>query len=366
MAPASDAGPINVLVTAIGGGGHGDQILKALRLAEPGRYRLFGADQNPSCQQRSLVERFVVLPPANAPGYMDALLTVCQHWGVRALFHGCEPELNMFAKHRNTIEAAGIFVPINRTELIERCMDKAATNQRLAELGFPSPRFGRVSDINGLAAIDWFPVVVKPAVGGGGSANVFIAQNPRELRALADYLGLGTIAPHFMIQEYVGTPDDEFTVGVLHGLDGEYINSIAVRRHLKGGLNVRTAVTNRTSHAQLGPRLVISSGISHGDIGRFGPVTAQCREIATRLGSRGPLNIQCRVVDGVVKVFEINPRFSGTTSIRAMVGFNEPDILLRRHLRGERVEVDFAYREATILRGLTEYFVGGPQDEVVA
>ncbi|MDP1534894.1 MAG: ATP-grasp domain-containing protein, partial [Rubrivivax sp.] len=244
---------------------------------------------------------------------------------------------------------------------------KAATNQRLAELGFPSPRFARVSDIDELVAIDWFPVVVKPAVGSGGSANVFIAQNQRELRALADYLGLGTLAGHFMVQEYVGTPEEEFTVGVLHGLDGEYINSIAVRRHLKGGLNVRTAVVNRTANAQLGPRLVISSGISHGDIGRFDSVTAQCRDIATKLGSTGPLNVQCRVVDGVVKVFEINPRFSGTTSIRAMVGFNEPDILLRRHLLGERIEVDFGYREATILRGLTEYFVPDqPQDEVTA
>ncbi|MBL8344038.1 MAG: ATP-grasp domain-containing protein [Rubrivivax sp.] len=357
MARESDVGPIPVLVTAIGGGGHGDQILKALRLADAGRYRVFGTDMNPDCPQRSLVEGFATLPPANAPDYLDALLSTCHEWGIRALFHGCEPELNVFAKHRSTIEAAGVFLPINRTDLIEQCMDKALTNQRLSELGFPSPRYARVADIEGLAAIDWFPVVVKPSVGGGGSANVFIAQNPRELRALADYLGLGTVASHFMVQEYVGTPESEFTVGVLHDLDGQYVNSIAVRRHLKGGLNVRTAVANRTGNAALGPRLVISSGVSHGDVGRFDAVTAQCREIATKLGSRGPLNIQCRLVDGVVKVFEINPRFSGTTSIRAMVGFNEPDILVRRHLLGETFEVDFRYSEATVLRGLSEYLV---------
>ena len=33
-----------VLVTAIGGGGHGDQILKALRLAAKDSYEIFGAD----------------------------------------------------------------------------------------------------------------------------------------------------------------------------------------------------------------------------------------------------------------------------------------------------------------------------------
>jgi carbamoyl-phosphate synthase large subunit len=72
------------------------------------------------------------------------------------------------------------------------------------------------------------------------------------------------------------------------------------------------------------------------------------------MGARGPLNIQCRVVDGEVKVFEINPRFSGTTSIRAMTGYNEPDVLIRRHLLGETIQPRFPYRDALILRGLTE------------
>jgi carbamoyl-phosphate synthase large subunit len=50
---------------------------------------------------------------------------------------------------------------------------------------------------------------------------------------------------------------------------------------------------------------------------------------------RGPANIQCRLVGDEVKVFEVHPRFSGTTSIRAMVGFNEPDILIRNYLFNE-------------------------------
>ncbi len=34
-------------------------------------------------------------------------------------------------------------------------------------------------------------------------------------------------------------------------------------------------------------------------------------------------------------MFDIHPRFSGTTPIRASVGFNEPDLLLRNHLFDE-------------------------------
>jgi carbamoyl-phosphate synthase large subunit len=345
---------IRVLVTAIGGGGHGDQILKALRLAPPGRYAIFGADANKHCPQAKLVERFVTLPLARDPEYMTVLMRTCRELGVQVLFHGCEPELLLFAANRKKIEEADIFLPINDTDLIKLCMDKVKTNARLAELGFPTPRYVNVTSEIELDCIDWFPVVVKPAVGGGGSANVFIAQDMRELRALGTYLGLGVITSGFMIQEYVGTPEQEYTVGVLHDLDGRYVNAIAVKRHLSSGLSVRASVTNRTERKDLGPRLVISSGVSQGDIGRHEKVTQQCREIAERLGSRGPLNLQCRLVDGKVRVFEINPRFSGTTSLRAMMGFNEPDLLIRRHLLGHDIGQDANYSEATIMRSLVE------------
>lgn len=345
---------VRVLITAIGGGGHGDQILKALLLAPPDRYELIGADANPDCPQATLVEKFIQLPLARDPSYMDTLLNICQTMAIQVLIHGCEPELLLFAKYKKQIENLGIFIPINDPNLIHLCMDKAKTNKKLFELGYPAPHFIMATSIEELDHIDWFPVIVKPATGGGGSANVFIAQTNNELKALAVYLGLGTVVNEFMIQEYVGTPDNEYTVGVLHDMSGNYINSIAVRRHLKSGLSVRTSVVNRTNRKDLGDRLVISSGISQGDIGRFTEVTLQCREIADQLGSRGPLNFQCRFVDGRVQIFEINPRFSGTTSLRAMVGLNEPDLLICRHLLHHEIGQDRPYREGTILRSLAE------------
>ncbi len=52
--------------------------------------------------------------------------------------------------------------------------------------------------------------------------------------------------------------------------------------------------------------------------------------------STGPLNIQLRKLDGKFYIFDFHPRFSGTTPIRADVGFNEVDILLRNHLFDEK------------------------------
>jgi carbamoyl-phosphate synthase large subunit len=271
-----------------------------------------------------------------------------------AVFPGCEAELVRMSNARNLFAERGVMLPIASKEFIDVCLDKDRTNARLCALGYEPPRYVKVKDRDAVEAIDWFPVVVKPSVGAGGSANCFVAQNRAELMALCDYLGLENIAGSFIVQEYVGTPEEEYTVGVLHDLEGAYINAIAVRRLFTGQLNIRQSVPNRSSRPDLGPRLLISSGVSQGYIGRFSLVTEQCRNIAQALGACGAVNVQCRLVDGRVKVFEVNPRFSGTTSLRAMVGYNEPDILIRRHLLGESIAADFHYQERLIVRTLQE------------
>jgi carbamoyl-phosphate synthase large subunit len=347
--------PIPVLVSAIGGGGHGEQILKALRLAPEGSYFIVGADANPYCPQFANVDQAVILPRTDAPDFLDAVLAVCARMKIRAVFHGREPDLKKFSEHRRTFAERGILLPINPAHVIDTCFDKIATSEFLARNGFAHPRFRAVRGAADLDGIDWFPVVVKPAVGSGGSANCFLAQTPRQLALLAEYLALEGAG--FIVQEYVGTPDNEYTVGVLHDLDGQFLNSIAVRRELKSQLNVRTSAANITSRKDLGPTLVISSGISHGYVDRFPEVTGPCEKIAAALGARGAINFQCRLVDGKVMIFEINPRFSGTTSIRAMMGYNEPDLLLRKHLRGEAIAPRFPYRSGMVLRSLGETLV---------
>jgi carbamoyl-phosphate synthase large subunit len=182
-----------------------------------------------------------------------------------------------------------------------------------------------------------------------------IAQQKDELISFCQYLL--NIYPEFIAQEYIGTPDCEYTACVLHSLDGEYINSIAVKRMIMSSLGNRLKIKNTTHKTELGQTLAISSGISQGEIGKFPAVTSQCVEIAQALHSKGPVNIQLRFVNNKVYVFEINPRYSGTTSLRAMVGFNEPDIMIRKHLLNEPVQTDFEYKEGVILRGLEEQFI---------
>ena len=350
--------PVSVLITGVGGGGHGEQILKALRLAKT-PYRIVGGDMSAFAAGLQKVDKAYLLPPASDPDYIEVVLAVCRAEGVRVLCHGSEPELKAFSRERERIRAAGLFLPINPAEVIDLCMDKVKTCEFLASRGFAVPAFRKVRTAAEAVAFPHLPAILKPSVGGGGSANVYVVQDRRDLEVLAGQLL--SVYPEFIIQEYVGTPDTEYTVGVLSDMDGNLIHSIAIRRYILSALSNRFKVANKSGRSELGPVLAVSSGVSQGVVGRFPEVTGPCEEIARAIGARGPLNIQCRFADGKVHVMEINPRFSGTTSLRAMAGFNEPDLLIRKHVLGETIEPRFSYREGVIMRGLEETFIEDPQ-----
>ena len=347
-----------VLVTGTGGGGLGEQMVKALRLSGSG-YRVVCTDITPFSTGLARGDASEILPPASADGYLEALLSACRRHGAEVVLPGSEAELKVLSARRDEVAAEGLFLPINSREVIERCMDKLALSRALDELGIKAPRYVRIASPEDVRDLPVFPMVFKPSKGSGGSANTFIVQTPEEARTIAQYLC--AVYPEFIAQEYVGTPEREFTVGVLSDMDGNLLNSIALRRHTLSALGCRMKTPNRTGRAELGETLVISSGISQGDIGPFPEVCGPCEKIAAALGSVGPCNIQLRLVDDHVYLFEINPRFSGTTSLRAMVGFNEPDILIRRHVLGESIAPRFPYGSGVIMRRLEESLVADAQ-----
>jgi len=339
---------ITVMVTGVGGGGHGAQILKALKMSEL-NYKIVGCDITPYSSGLQEVDYPYVVPLAKDIAYIDTILDICEKHDVKMLFHGSESELLTMANERFWIEREGIILPINSDETIKTCMHKFETISFLRKNGFPHLSSVLVSDSDDIEIVfGMLPVVLKPSFNSGGSKNVLLVQTFQELAAFA--MSFDSY-PIMIAQEYIGTSNDEYTVGILCDMDGNLINSIAVKRDINSSMSRRLKIDNQ---------YVISSGISQGRIGRFPEVTETCEQIALKLGCRGAMNLQCRLVDGKVYVFEINPRFSGTTSLRAMVGYNEPDILIRKHILGEDIEPHFAYKEGYIARSLKETFIGDP------
>jgi carbamoyl-phosphate synthase large subunit len=153
-------------------------------------------------------------------------------------------------------------------------------------------------------------------------------------------------------QEYIPHEAGEFTVGVLSAPDGAVLGAIAMKRVFPAKISVLARGTD----------FLISSGTSQGHIGEYPDICSTAREMARALGSTGPMNIQGRLrPDGRFVPFEINPRFSATTYLRALAGFNEVDHHVSL-LIGKTPAAPLLIRPGWYLRSLTELYV--PDEEI--
>ncbi len=109
---------IRILVTGVGGGGIGSQILKALRMSK-NDYCIVGADVTPISKGLMEVDRPYLLPRGTDPTYIDQLMTVCKQEDINVLFPGSDPELFVISKHRDRILSANIFLPIQPESVID-------------------------------------------------------------------------------------------------------------------------------------------------------------------------------------------------------------------------------------------------------
>lgn len=340
-------GKINVLVTGIGGGSHGEQIIKALRLAKNLDLNIIGTDITEYTSGKELVDVFILSPRVTDPEYLNHLETLIDKFDIKFLFHGSETALKFMSEHRDFLKQKNVMHPLNSKELIELCMNKYQTYLRLKELGVRLPKFWKIDRIEDTDRIDSFPLVLKPSTSSGGSSHVYIVVDREELRLFSGYMlkqGVDIVA-----QEYVGSDNEEYTIGVSSDFEGKLLGSIVVRRIINNALSTRLKVNYK------GQQLIISSGVSQGEVCHMPDLQRQAEDIAVKLGSKGPVNIQCRYVDGELMLMEINPRLSGTTSIRAIAGYNEPALMINYYLSG--ASWDVSYNDLTIMRTITEVIV---------
>ena len=341
---------INVLVTAVGGGSIGRQVAKALQIADI-QVRIIGVDASTYAFGLSEVDKAYIVPKADSVNYIATILDLCKNENIQYLVPGSEAELKQISKNRSLFEDKGIKLLINDNKVISICFDKTATFKFLKKNGFLTPKTWNIHSIEDIENLTTFPFIIKPSTQSGGSKNVFIATKFNELKNYVQQLLSENLK--LLVQEYIGTADEEYTVGVLTTPDtGEMIGSIALRRLLLDSISTKLKISDPKSNLPL----VISSGFSQGLIEPFPEVQKACEDIAIALNSKGPINIQCRKTAEGIYPFEINPRLSGTTHLRAIVGYNEPEMLIHYFQTGE-VPIVPRYRHGYVLRELREKYV---------
>ena len=332
---------ITVLIAGIAGGSLGTEIAKSLRLA--GGYHVIGCDPSPLAfgHYSDLCDKTVRV---SLNRYIDHLVEISRDEHVQAIVPGAEEPMRLITAEAGRFSREGIRLAMNSQEVVNRLADKERCFIELQHLGIAIPRTVAATEPTMLDRVP-FPCIIKPSVESGGSSFVFFARNREEANLYATYLKVAGKRP--IAQEYIAHTNGEFTVGVLSGLDGTVLGVIAMERAFPAKLSI----------ALKGDDFLISSGFSQGHFNQYPSVCETARAIALAVGSVGPLNIQGRVDKaGRFLPFEINPRFSATTYLRALAGFNEVDHFIRR-LMGEEARPLGLSRPGWYLRSLTEVVV---------
>ena len=234
------------------------------------------------------------LPLASADNYIDALIELLRVNSYQFLIPGTDVELPKISCSRNLIEAlTGCKVIVSSPDVIDIANDKLLTSAFLSSHEFSPPKsWSRESlmfeDFNLLP----YPLIVKPR-NGARSIGVLRVEEPAQLMEAVS----ATDNP--VIQECIGSPDTEFTAGSL-SFDGKCYSTILLRRTLRDG---------NTWTAQVVNDRILQDSIA---------------KISEALKPYGPCNFQFRLDSiGQPRIFEINARFSGTTYMRTLSGFDE-------------------------------------------
>jgi carbamoyl-phosphate synthase large subunit len=299
---------LNVLVTGAGGP-LGQSIMKAVRYASL-PCRLVATDRHPLSVGFHWADSHYILPTADEPGYLAQLAAICREERVDAVLIGSEGEMHVLAQEKGAFEReTGARIIVSSPEVLCISTDKWETTRFLAAHGLDYPRSAlpeELEQMEALVADLGFPLIVKPR-NSSGSKGLFKVQSQRELMHVLP------LVDRPIVQEYLRPDDQEYTTAAFVDDTGQPQGTVVMRRELAAGLTYRARVEDHPV------------------------VAATAQAVASALRPLGPCNVQLRLTRRGPVPFEINARFSSTTSIRACFGYNEVEMALRCYVLGERI-----------------------------
>lgn len=322
-----------VLITGIGGN-VGQGVLKSLRASQRA-FHIVGIDMEALSAGFSLVDSYYQTPRTGDPAFRAELEKIARAEKLEAIYVCSPAELEFFARQKEELERElGLSVFVNPPEVIEIGSDKLRTAEFLRDAGFASPATVMATDEEGverLIELHGFPLIVKPRA-GFSSRNVFLVNSREEIRAAR------VLVPDLIVQRYLPDEKSEYTAATLSGVDKKVRALIILHRDLLQGTTYRTELIEDEN------------------------LNRQAIEIVEALGAIGPCNLQFRLVGDKVYVFEINPRFSGTSGIRYLYGFNDCEMIFDLLHLGIEVGQP-ALKKAVVLRYWNEVCIEGASFE---
>ncbi|MBT3879731.1 MAG: ATP-grasp domain-containing protein [Candidatus Scalindua sp.] len=319
---------IRILVTGAGSL-LGQGILKSIQESRQKRY-VVGTDYFPSAVGLYWVDKGYLLPDIlkqdiKEEEWLDCLVEIIIQEKIDLLLPGLDFEIPILAKNRKYIEnKTGAKILVSSEKVVTIGDDKWETVKFLKNNGFNYPASTLPECLDDFTKDNLFPYIVKPRF-GHTSENVFLVKNDLELRKAIK------CCDKPIIQEYISNDDQEYTCGATY-LHSEVLTLVCLRRTLKNG-NTQQAFSEKTDQ-----------------------IDEYINTITRAIKPYGPINFQLRLSERGPVIFEINPRFSGTTPIRALFGVNEVlaviDAAMETGLKG-----NYRKKEGVVIRYFESQFI---------
>jgi carbamoyl-phosphate synthase large subunit len=327
-----------VLVTAVGGI-VAQGIIKSLKLANLldislVKYKIIAADMSAQAPGLYRCHDGFLLPSADSTNYIDNIVKIAREEDIDAIYVGSDKELLVIGKSKKRIESeCKAKVLSSPVEVLTIGRDKWKTYHFLKQNNLPVAESALPIDAEQFVKEFDFPIVVKPREGYGSLFFYLVHCKSEMKQAISNIQKAGW---HALLQENLNGDDIEYTSGVTVDRFGKYVmSSVSIRKTVKNGQTYKAFIDD------------------------YKEVRRSSEEAAIKLGGRGPINIQAKLVGNQPKIFEINPRFSATCPMRSAAGINEPDIVFRNFVLGEEIRVK-RYRKLVCMRYWNEVYTDFP------
>jgi carbamoyl-phosphate synthase large subunit len=303
----------------------GQGIIRTLKKIDI-NFHIIAVDINPYSAGLYWTNEKFIIPNAKSPSYLQSIKKLLFKTKPDFLFIGTDVELLCLAQNKKNLEEEfNTKIIVSNLDVIKIADDKFKTKVFLKENGFDYPETVDPDDqnsLNNLIKTKGFPLIIKPRV-GARSIQVKKVENKVDL-----YIEIKKITSP-IVQEYIGSDLNEYTASALC-FENKCDALIILRRDLRDGNSYRTYFVENNFFEN------------------------KVREWAEALNPFGPVNFQFRVNEkGNPVVFEINARFSGTTPLRAIMGFNEVEMCIRKIAYNQDI-IQPKIKDYTIIRHWSE------------
>ncbi len=299
-------------------------ILKSLRIYN--NYKLIGTTIYKQSPANCFADIFELAPKTSDENYIDWLIDIIKKYSIDIIIPGIEADMYAWNNNRSVIEKTGVKILLNNSDLINLCEDKflfyqTIKNTKYAILSELKNDFEYLSHNLGL------PFLIKPRK-GFGSKDIYKINNAEEYNIYKSFIGTTHLA-----QQIIGTDEEEYTVSAFFDNDSNLLYFHQLKRKL-----------SKDGYTEIAETVELDN------------ISNILNDLAAILKPIGPTNFQFRKDNNQLKLLEVNPRISSSTSIRAKFNYNESKIAVDYYLEGIKPKV-LELKFGKVIRYIEDYVI---------